>query len=438
MEGCERQSVADDDALVFVSYSRKDRAFVDRLVTDLTREAFSVWRDVFEIEPGDRVVDGIEAALDRATVFVLIVSAASIESRWVRHEWGTWMYLQLSAPRDAGRSRRLVPVVLGACSVPTFIKGLERISVDHDLHDYDGAFWRLVKMLRRQDDEPPPPSIATRPSGFESDPALKLASRWLRALLPVQFERIVAALDDRRFVSPPGPDVDRFQRCTELIELTRQRGVPWLSDLQEAVLEVRSPFSPFDGTSLQNRVARSAASWQVAHSKIVAGGLSPATFADARTPSDLQDAAILTWEGLAFRDGDVTSAIWMAPISSTAAAGLLLRSVRDRSGVLAIVRRVGDATALELWAREGPRLSQHASQSFPNDPFVDAVTLAYRVRGRNASVELHADGGRVVATISARAIPDHGPGHVGIVKFGTTAMTCSDLTMHVHRRFPGP
>ena len=41
--------------VVFVSYGRSDATkFVDRLVAELNRRGFDVWRDISRIQPGSR------------------------------------------------------------------------------------------------------------------------------------------------------------------------------------------------------------------------------------------------------------------------------------------------------------------------------------------------------------------------------------------------
>jgi hypothetical protein len=86
---------------VFISYSRNDSLFVDRLAKDLKLNGISVWLDKWEIEPGDYIPDTIGKALESCRCFLLILSADSAGSPWVLHEWNTWMMMQLKNEQRA-------------------------------------------------------------------------------------------------------------------------------------------------------------------------------------------------------------------------------------------------------------------------------------------------------------------------------------------------
>lgn len=71
---------------VFLSYSRHDTAFLDRLDTDLQAHGFDTWRDTDDIEGGEEWRSTIAEALDAATSVVLLVSPASAVSVNVARE----------------------------------------------------------------------------------------------------------------------------------------------------------------------------------------------------------------------------------------------------------------------------------------------------------------------------------------------------------------
>jgi TIR domain len=70
---------------VFVSYSRSDRAYVDRLVEYLQEQSIMVWYD-YEIATGDRFDRVITRQIDDCAAMVVVMSAASMESDWVANE----------------------------------------------------------------------------------------------------------------------------------------------------------------------------------------------------------------------------------------------------------------------------------------------------------------------------------------------------------------
>ena len=103
---------------VFVSYSRRDKARVAPLVTAIQARGWSVWWDP-EIAPGqefDRLID-VELAVARAVLVVW--SADSVESRWVRGE-----------ARAAADRSVLVPVRYDGATLPIDVRAFHTIDLD--------------------------------------------------------------------------------------------------------------------------------------------------------------------------------------------------------------------------------------------------------------------------------------------------------------------
>jgi TolB-like protein/tetratricopeptide (TPR) repeat protein len=91
---------------LFLSYSRADRAVAEKLGTALKNAGFEVWWDAL-IEGGAVFTQSIETALNAADVVIVLWSASSVQSDWVRDEAGR------------GRDRkRLVPVSLDGTDPP--------------------------------------------------------------------------------------------------------------------------------------------------------------------------------------------------------------------------------------------------------------------------------------------------------------------------------
>lgn len=72
---------------VFISYSRTDMEFVQRLAKDLEQEGFDVWWDVTDIQGSDVWERRIEDGLRTSQYFIVVLTPASLESRWVRREY---------------------------------------------------------------------------------------------------------------------------------------------------------------------------------------------------------------------------------------------------------------------------------------------------------------------------------------------------------------
>jgi hypothetical protein len=72
---------------VFISYSRQDRAYVEQLTTHLRGAGLNVWADD-RIEPGDQWSAVISEKLKSSCAFVIIMTPAAEQSRWVAREIG--------------------------------------------------------------------------------------------------------------------------------------------------------------------------------------------------------------------------------------------------------------------------------------------------------------------------------------------------------------
>jgi hypothetical protein len=83
--------------LVFVSYSHKDSAFVDRLATALMKRGVEVWRDVKEIHAAESITKKVEEGLRKADYYLLVLSKNSIGSRWVDVEYRTALNISISS-----------------------------------------------------------------------------------------------------------------------------------------------------------------------------------------------------------------------------------------------------------------------------------------------------------------------------------------------------
>lgn len=121
---------------VFISYEHSDVVCVERLARDLQNKGFSVWYDVGNIKGGESWVDTITRAINRAPLFISLVSPAANKSIWVRREF---LYAE-------SKRKHIVPVLIEECELPIYM--LERQALDL-YSSYTKGFNNLIGSLPR-------------------------------------------------------------------------------------------------------------------------------------------------------------------------------------------------------------------------------------------------------------------------------------------------
>ncbi|HSP97721.1 MAG TPA: toll/interleukin-1 receptor domain-containing protein, partial [Candidatus Dormibacteraeota bacterium] len=137
---------------VFISYSREDRTRVQGLVQALEARGLSIWIDHSDIPPGATFDDAIESALDAARCVIVVWTAHSVASRWVRSE--------ASAALDRNR---LVPVLFEPVPIPLEFRRVQTADLSHwragaPSEDFDRLLQSVQALLGRAE-SPAPPSL---------------------------------------------------------------------------------------------------------------------------------------------------------------------------------------------------------------------------------------------------------------------------------------
>jgi hypothetical protein len=70
----------------FISYSRKDKGFAERLYADLQKSGVRCWFDAHDMPIGAKIIDSIDEAIRLRNKLLLILSDAAIASDWVEDE----------------------------------------------------------------------------------------------------------------------------------------------------------------------------------------------------------------------------------------------------------------------------------------------------------------------------------------------------------------
>ncbi len=107
----------------FVSHSGKDKKFVRKLLNDLKQRDLNVWFDERELGVGDSIVEGISGGLQDTDYLIVVLSEASVQSRWVGAELNAAMMQELS-----GKGTVVLPALIEDCDIPVLLR--DRVYAD--------------------------------------------------------------------------------------------------------------------------------------------------------------------------------------------------------------------------------------------------------------------------------------------------------------------
>jgi TolB-like protein len=182
---------------IFLSYNREDQAVARRFAEAFEAEGFSVWWDV-TLRSGEAYDRVTEEALRSARAVVVLWSAKSVVSRWVRAE-----------ATLADRNRTLVPARIEPCDLPIMFELTQTADLAHwQGDDRDAAWCAFLADVRRMVAVTVAPSAAARTPSVEGGrPALAVLPFIHRADLTVDdhfadelVEDLIAALSSSPWV----------------------------------------------------------------------------------------------------------------------------------------------------------------------------------------------------------------------------------------------
>lgn len=119
---------------LFVSYSRRDRTFVEPLVSALQSRGFRVFLDTSDIDPGDNFVTKLTLELKSATAIVAVLSESYARSRWGQAELHHALAMK----------KTVIPVVIsGSSAISELDEPLQRLLRDTQFVDASGGALNL-------------------------------------------------------------------------------------------------------------------------------------------------------------------------------------------------------------------------------------------------------------------------------------------------------
>lgn len=102
---------------LFISYSHKDKLYVEQLAFDLSTSNLNIWLDKWEIQVGDSIIDKIEQGLSASDYLVIILSPHSVSSKWVKEELNAALFQQLN-----NQGIKVLPALIEDCELPLFLR----------------------------------------------------------------------------------------------------------------------------------------------------------------------------------------------------------------------------------------------------------------------------------------------------------------------------
>lgn len=128
----------------FVSHAHEDKPVALELAGALRAAGVDAWIDAWEIAAGDSLVDKIyEHGLKDCDVFIVLLSPASLASRWVKDE------LDVAVVRRISGQTRTISVRVESCEIPEALRAHRRLELAEGLSKVveaiaDAAYKRTV------------------------------------------------------------------------------------------------------------------------------------------------------------------------------------------------------------------------------------------------------------------------------------------------------
>jgi hypothetical protein len=135
---------------IFMSYSRREVGFVDDLTNRLEKNGYKVWLDYRTLVPGTPWKGQIDAGLNDSDTVLLVISKASIASKYVELEWRHFLEMK----------KRLILLIFEAVDLPRELEAYEWV-------DFRGSYEKGLKELFFQLEQPVQEEHPVPQTGFK-------------------------------------------------------------------------------------------------------------------------------------------------------------------------------------------------------------------------------------------------------------------------------
>lgn len=127
-------------AKIFLSHSSKDKDFVRKLASDLTKNDVPVWFDEWELKVGDSLNKKIGEAINESGWLAVVISGNSIKSTWVEKELNAGLATELEKKQVF-----VLPLVIDNCEIPIFLR--DKLFADFRSDYSDGLTSLLTRLI---------------------------------------------------------------------------------------------------------------------------------------------------------------------------------------------------------------------------------------------------------------------------------------------------
>jgi len=130
---------------VFISYSAKDKKFVEKLSKNLEDSKIEVKHAERALKSVDPILSYVKNVINEYDFIIVVVSKESIKSQWVNHEIASVLINEKSHEETI-----LIPVLIESCQVPFSLN--DRLYADFR-ESYEIGFNSLIESLKRNKQE---------------------------------------------------------------------------------------------------------------------------------------------------------------------------------------------------------------------------------------------------------------------------------------------
>jgi hypothetical protein len=142
---------------VFISYSRRDRSFVERLTANLRKAGVQTWTDVDNISAGQEWAKEIDRGLNEAAALIYVASKNSAQSRWMDAEYTAFL---------KRKAERVIPIVIddeGPENLPLPLRQFQWVDFRGP---FEPAFASLLSGLPELQSSSPIPTPQPKSKGY--------------------------------------------------------------------------------------------------------------------------------------------------------------------------------------------------------------------------------------------------------------------------------